>query len=71
MVNALVISLHVPVLCYLCLHTAIPLLRLTPSGGLYNVSVDDPFTLQCTVEGNYPITSVEWVKVLGNQDSCN
>ena len=70
MVNPLIISLHVPVLCDLCLHTAIPLLRLTPLGGLYNVTVGDPFTLQCTAEGNQPITSVEWVKVQGNQQSC-
>ena len=54
----------------LCLYTAIPLLRLTPSGGLYNVTVGDPFMLQCTAEGNQPITSVEWVKVQGTQQSC-
>ena len=57
--------------CVLCLYTAIPLLRLTPLGGLYDVLAAAPFTLQCTAEGNLPITSVEWVKVLGNQDSCN
>ena len=58
-------------LCDLCLYAAIPLLRLTPSGSLYNVTVGDPFTLQCTAEGNQPVTSVEWVKVQGNQQSCN
>ena len=58
--------------CFVHTYAAVPMLQLTPPSSLYNVTVGDPFMLQCTAEGIFqPISSLEWVKVQGNQQSCN